>query len=184
MNTDEDFKEYYLSIKQHIFEIFQEERVYNIEISYGIISPIKLILFNSEWRDRVVCELYINNINYNYATVLNYSATRALPLFNNSIDSMLRKISTYLNKNKVNLYMAYLDRLKPQCVVKQEGKPINSYFKQQFISLYNTVGIYDNCFICLETINKDTLYVRDCGHIHCNDCDKLLTKNECPVCRD
>ena len=105
MNADEDFKEYYLYLKKHVFEIFQEEKLYDIEISYGIITPIKLIFSNNTWRDRVVCELYINNINYNYATVLNYSATRALPLFNNSIDSMLRKISTYLNKNKVYKYI-------------------------------------------------------------------------------
>jgi hypothetical protein len=181
MNTDKDFKEYYLNLKKHMFEIFQEEKLYDIEISYGITLPIKLIFSNNTWRDRVVCELYINNINYNYSTVLNYSDTRALPLFNNSIDSMLRKISTYLNKNKANLFLSYLDKLTPKCIVKQQ---VNSYFKQQFISLYNTVGIYEDCPICLEKTNKDTLFVRDCGHINCKDCEKLLTKNECPVCRD
>lgn len=181
MNTSHDFNEFYLNMKKHFFERLQEEKSYDNEIAYGVLTPIKLTLSSDSFHSRVECKLSINNVIYNYATLLNYQNTQILPEFN--IYDIRTKLTAYLYRNKANLYLAYLDRLMPTCIIKEEVKPINSYFKEQFISLYNTVGVYEDCFICLERINKDTLYVRNCGHIHCVDCEKLLTKNECPICR-
>ena len=59
----------------------------------------------------------------------------------------------------------------------------SSHLKKMLLDLYDKVGEFVDCPVCLESMRKDNTHLPNCGHMICITCKENPAINSCPICR-
>lgn len=109
-------------------------------------------------------------------------------LLNNIVYQYHKHILEYIDADEVAHWIkrtvVHFKKLIEIQAVCDSAEPIkkSNYLRQSYVELYEKVGDYKDCPVCLEKINKDNICIPNCGHLICSGCIVKLTS--CPCCRE
>jgi hypothetical protein len=61
-----------------------------------------------------------------------------------------------------------------------------THLRTQFVEMYDKIQELTQCPVCFDTLTKENIKVKICGHFICKECYDIIMEGnscECPICR-